>query len=141
MPYRLVLENPPVDLVLALYASVGWTSYTREPAVLAQAIAGSAFVCTAWDEDRLVGLVRCVSDDTTIAYLQDVLVDPAAQRRGIGRALVSVALDRYAHCRQFVLLTDDRPEQTAFYEALGLVRLDKARTATLRAFARMPGLS
>lgn len=141
MPIRLETSAPPLDAALALYGSVGWTSYTRDPAVLGAALAGASFVATAWRADGLVGLVRCVSDDATITYLQDVLVHPDAQRQGIGRALVTAALERYAHCRQLVLLTDDRPEQTAFYESLGLVRIDKARTATLRAFVRMPGLS
>lgn len=133
-------ERPTGAELVALYEAVGWTGYTREPEGLARAIAGSTWVATVRAEGRLVALARCVSDDATFAWLQDVLVHPDHQRRGHGRALVRAALERFAHCRQFALMTDDRPEQTAFYEALGLVRLDKATTATLRTFARMPGL-
>lgn len=133
-------EVPDADDLRALYDAVGWSAYTRDMTALEAALRGSAYVLTCREDGRLVGLLRCVSDDATIAYLQDVLVEPDFQRRGIGRALCERALERYAHCRQFVLITDDRPEQTAFYESLGLTRLDKAKTATLRTFARMPGL-
>lgn len=131
---------PSREALLALYGSVGWSAYTDRPDLLEAAVAGSSWVGTIWDGDRLVALARCISDDATIAYLQDVLVCPDRQREGLGRRLVSAMLVRYAHCRQVVLLTDDRPEQTAFYESLGLVRTDLATTATLRTFARMPGL-
>lgn len=136
-----VEQRPALDEALALYEAVGWTVYTREPEVLARAIAGSTWVAVVREQGRLVALARCVSDDATFAWLQDVLVHPEHRRRGHGRVLVEAALARFAHCRQFALMTDDRPEQTAFYESLGLVRLDKATTATLRTFARMPGLS
>jgi len=140
-PGEIVHALPPRDELVALYNAVGWTSYTKNPDQLVEALRGSAYVATIWAQSRLVGLVRCISDDATIAYLQDVLVHPDLQRAGLGRRLVAAAQERFAHCRQFVLITDDRPEQTAFYEAMGLVRIDKATSATLRAFAKMPGLS
>lgn len=109
-----------LDEVIALYSAVAWTAYTRDADALARALAGSHLVLTARDDGALVGLVRTVSDAATICYVQDLLVHPAAQRRGIGRALLRNVLDRYAGCRQLVLVTDaDGPD--AFYRALGLV--------------------
>ena len=133
-------RRPQRDAVLALYGAVGWTAYTRDPEMLSTAIEGSSFVVTAWCDEDLVGLARTVSDDATICYLQDILVHPDWQRRGLGRRLVAACLARYTHCRQKVLLTDDRPEQTAFYESLGFTRLDRSTGARLHAFVQMPGL-
>ncbi len=79
-----------------------------------------------------------MSDDATMAYLQDILVDPSYQGRGLGRSMGRLALDRFDHVRQFMLLTDDRPRQAAFYRALGLVDIEGS---SLRCFARMPGLT
>ena len=73
--------------LLALYGSVGWSSYTRDPAGLHRAVAGSLWRMGAWDGPELVGLVRAVGDDVSIAYVQDVLVRPDRQRRGIGARL------------------------------------------------------
>jgi GNAT superfamily N-acetyltransferase len=126
-------EVPLAELV-ELYAAVGWTAYTPES--LGKAIAGSSFVVTARLGGRLVGLARAISDDATICYLQDVLVHPDAQRRGIGRALVRAVLDRYAATRQKVLLTDDEPGQRAFYESLGYAEIRDFGPGTLRSFVR-----
>ena len=59
---------------------------------------------------------------------------PRPSAAGISRALTE-GLERYSHCRQKVLMTDDRPEQKAFYEALGFTRLDLREGPTLRALS------
>jgi GNAT superfamily N-acetyltransferase len=125
--------------ILALYEAVGWTAYTRDPDGLARAVAASSWVATARDDGALIGLVRVLSDDVAIAWLQDVLVHPSAQRSGVGAALVRAALDRYAHVRTFALMTDDRPEQHAFYREMGLEPLAEAADGRLHGFVRFAG--
>lgn len=137
MPEFTVLAGTPDSdaELLALYGSVGWSAYTREPEILATAIRGSSFVVTArTDGGRLMGLARAISDDATICYLQDILVDPAFQKSGVGRALLQAVQTRYQHVRQFVLITDNEPGQKAFYEALGLAEGADFRPDPLRVF-------
>jgi GNAT superfamily N-acetyltransferase len=139
MPEFTVLAGAPVSdsEVLALYESVGWTAYTRDPGTLASAIRGSSFVATARTEGGgLVGLARAVSDDATICYLQDILVDPAFQKSGVGRALLQAVQKRYGHVRQMVLITDNKPEQRAFYETLGFTEGSDFRPEPVRVFAQ-----
>lgn len=124
------------DSVLSLYAAVGWTAYTKDPDTLVAAIEGSTAIFTATDDGALVGLARVISDGATICYLQDLLVHPASQRQGIGTALVAAALAAFPAVRQKVLLTDDEPEQRAFYEALGFAEASALSTGVLRAFVR-----
>ncbi|GLY67560.1 GNAT family N-acetyltransferase [Amycolatopsis taiwanensis] len=126
----------PVDELLALYQAVGWSAYTDSPDLLQAGVAGSSYVVTARQGGKLVGLARAMSDGATICYLQDVLVHPDAQRRGIGRALVRAVLDRYRNVRQKVLLTDDEPGQRAFYESLGYAEIRDYGPGTLRSFVR-----
>jgi len=45
----------------------------------------------AWDNDRLVGAVRVLTDGYFVATVPEILVDPDYQRRGIGRELMSRA--------------------------------------------------
>ncbi|TBN56094.1 N-acetyltransferase [Glaciihabitans arcticus] len=129
-----LVDGRTLDLsrVLDLYGAVGWTVYTNDPGTLSLALAGSTTVVVARRGEAIVGLARVISDRATIAYLQDVLVHPAEQRRGVGRTLVELALQPYAHVRQKVLLTDDEPAQQAFYESLGYSLVG----GSLRAFAR-----
>jgi GNAT superfamily N-acetyltransferase len=119
---------PPAGNVLALYDAVGWTAYTRDPARLERSLAGSHLVLTAQDDDgALVGLARTVSDGESICYLQDLLVAPAAQRTGVGRALLQEVKDRYRHCMFLALTTDAADTEDAgrshpFYASMGFRR-------------------
>jgi GNAT superfamily N-acetyltransferase len=122
--------------VLQLYGAVGWTAYTRDPDRLVEAIVRSHTVfCARTPTGRLVGLARTVSDGAVICYLQDILVDPAWHRRGVGRRLLEAVLEHYRDVRQFVLLTDDDDAQRALYRAAGLVR---SNDLGLQAYVRPP---
>lgn len=123
--------------ILSLYNSVGWIAYTKNPEVLMRAIKSSSFVVSAWNEnDELVGLARTISDDATICYLQDILVHPDFHRTGVGRALFNEVLQRYEHVRQTVLITDDEPQQRAFYESMGLTEGADFSAGPVRVFAK-----
>ena len=136
VPAAVVLET--AELV-TLYGSVGWTAYTRDPAMVAAAVAGSSRVVIARDGPALVGLARVITDGASICFLQDVLVHPDRQRAGIGGRLVRAALEPYAHVRQTVLLTDDDPGVATFYRALGFAETREHGDGTLRAFVRVAG--
>ncbi|GAA3282546.1 hypothetical protein GCM10017707_31380 [Paenarthrobacter aurescens] len=82
-----------------------------------------------------MGLARAISDDASIAYVQDILVRPEFQNKGVGRALFSRVQERYRHVRQFVLITDDEPGQRAFYEAMGLKEGADFEAGPVRVFA------
>ncbi|MFE5777524.1 GNAT family N-acetyltransferase [Brachybacterium sp. NPDC056505] len=133
---RIRAEVPGLAEALALYRAVGWNAYTEDPQTLGRALAGSTRVVTARERGRLVGLARVISDGASIAYLQDVLVDPDCRRAGIGRELVREAFAPFAAVRQHVLLTDADPGQRAFYEALGLTEAHDVRPP-LHAFLRL----
>ena len=114
--YTLRESAPPVAAAVALYRSVGWTGYDADR--VERAFAGSTFVAAAWEGDALVGLARALSDDASVWFLQDLLVDAGHRRRGLARALVERCRTRFAHVPRAVLLTDaDGPRD--FYAALG----------------------
>lgn len=127
------------DALIALYTAVGWSNYTHDPQHLWRAIRGAHFLVIAEAVGSLIGLARTVSDDASIVYIQDILVHPAHHRQGIGRGLVSAILARYPHVRQKVLLTDNRPEQIAFYAALGFQNTRDLTETPLNAFVRIEG--
>lgn len=122
MIYRRDTALESRDL-LALYGSVGWSEYTKDPQRLTAAVSASLAVITAHDGEKLVGLARLVGDGLTIIYVQDILVAPDYQRHGIGRELVQQLIEPFAQVRQKVLMTDDEPRQIAFYESLGFTEI------------------
>jgi ribosomal protein S18 acetylase RimI-like enzyme len=108
------------DQVKQLYEDVGWTSYTKDIKSLLFGIQNSSFVLSAWDGHRLVGLIRVVSDDYTICYIQDLLVMQTYRRQGIGKHLVEKVLEKYGHVRQMILTTDSTSKEAkVFYKKLG----------------------
>ena len=121
--------------VLPLYESVGWTNYTRDPAMLRRAFAGSLAVLGAYDGERLIGLVRAVGDGASVLLVQDLLVQPERQRRGIGTALLRTLLARFGAVYQIFLMTDDTPEHDAFYCSLGLTRAEGLGVCTFTKMA------
>lgn len=109
--------------ILPLYASVGWTAYTDAPGALREGFAHSLLILAAYEQNRLLGIVRAVGDGSTILYIQDLLVAPPYQRRGIGSRLLQAALGRYPAVRQVLLAADDTPKTRAFYRAQGFCEL------------------
>ena len=107
------------DEILDLYTSVGWVAYTKDPDALRQGFGGSLLVLAAYERDGLAGLLRAVGDGHTVVYIQDILVRPEHQRRGIGAALLNAAVERYRGVRQILLMTDDTEASKAFYRSCG----------------------
>ena len=107
--------------VLEIYKSVGWTIYASDPEKLRRAFEKSLYVLGAYDGDILVGILRAVGDGDTVVFLQDILVRPEKQGRGIGRRLMAEFFRKFADVRQIQLLTDDIPATVGFYRAVGMV--------------------
>lgn len=105
--------------ILSLYASVGWTAYTEHPQVLRQGFAHSLLTLGAYEGETLLGLVRAVGDGATIVFVQDLLVRPEHQRKGIGSALLQAILDRHPQVRQIELATDNTEKTKSFYRSMG----------------------
>ncbi len=128
---------PTTDELVSLYRSVGWTAYAADPSALHAAVEGSSFVVTARVDGTLTGLARGLSDDVSIFYLQDILVSPDHQGRGVGRALLERCLERFAHVRQKVLLTDDEERQHRLYRSVGYRDVATVNDPPLHAFVRI----
>ena len=105
--------------ILPLYKAVGWSNYYEHPEMVAKAYAGSLCVLAAYEDEKPVGVIRAVGDGHSILFIQDILVYPEFQRRGIGTALMKALLDQYAHVYQIELATDNTEKTISFYKSLG----------------------
>ena len=75
-----------------LRKKVGWMQFPLEEAK--NCVENAYMVICVRDEDRAVGVVRLLWDGGYVAFLSDVLVDPAYQGQGIGRKLVETVIQR-----------------------------------------------
>jgi ribosomal protein S18 acetylase RimI-like enzyme len=73
----------------------------------------------AWDGDRLVGSVRVLTDGYFFATIPEILVDPAYQRRGVGRHLMALAVDRVPRGK---VAFGAQSQSVAFFDRIGCRR-------------------
>ena len=111
--------------ILSLYTAVGWTAYTDSPETLKKGFENSMLTLAAYEGEKMLGIIRTVGDGHTILYVQDILVLPEHQRKGIGSALLQAVLDRYSHVRQIMLATDNTPKTIGFYKSMGFRELSE----------------
>lgn len=107
--------------ILNLYDSVGWSNYTSNPSMLSNAYKHSLKILGAYDADKLVGIIRVVGDGYSMVYIQDIIVLPDYQRKGIGTLLLEKILFEYKNVYQKALITDNTEKNIQFYKSLGFM--------------------
>lgn len=101
-----------------LYLSVDWDS-GNYPERLAKAIASAHGVFSAWDGDRLVGLISILSDGYMAAYIHYLLVRPEYQGNGIGKQLIAMMVEAYKDVPTKLLVAYH--SKAGFYESQGFI--------------------
>lgn len=87
------------------------------PDIFADMLRNASVTITAWDGDLLVGIARTLTDFSYVAYLADLAVDAAYQRRGIGKCLITETRQRLSPECLLVLLA--APKANDYYQQLG----------------------
>jgi GNAT superfamily N-acetyltransferase len=84
--FSLKLISPSVEDFLSLRNKVGWGELDANLAE--RSLTNSLFQVTIYHNEQLIGMGRVVGDGAMYFYIQDVIVDPSYQKRGIGAALM-----------------------------------------------------
>lgn len=107
------------DDIYSLYESLGWNDYldlSKEQ--LAKAMKGSFYVLYAYDDEKLIGTGRVISDGVINAYLCGLGVDPDFRGRGIGKKisqkLIYRCLEKNLHIQLFC-----EEHRQKYYENMG----------------------
>ena len=98
-----------------LFLSVEWSS-GHFPDKLVVAMKHFKTVYTAWDGDKLIGLICAMDDGIMTAYIHYLLVNPAYQGMGIGKQLVEKMKETYQDYLRIVIVAYN--DEVGFYEAL-----------------------
>jgi len=111
-----VNARPSREELDELCRAVGWSAFGKDyPA----ALDGCAVTTSAWTGGRLVAWTSVVSDNVRHAFLLDVMVHPDFQRRGLGRQVVTQAIDAMRAKGVTAFHFDCAPDQAGFYEKCG----------------------
>lgn len=118
--YLLTAQPPSVPEHRALRDAVGWGNPMSAEAT-GQALRGSLAVFTVRLGGDAVAVARIIGDGGAAYYIQDVIVHPAHQGRGLGRRLMEAViawLDENTDPGAFVGLMAAGGKE-AFYERFG----------------------
>ena len=106
-----------------LFLSVEWSS-GHFPDKLVVAMKNYDTVFSAWDGDKLVGMICALDDGIMTAYVHYLLVDPDYHGQMIGRTLVDMVKKKYRDYLRVVLVA--YKDETHFYEKCGFKIEDKS---------------
>jgi GNAT superfamily N-acetyltransferase len=88
--YQLIERSPSIDEYRNLCLSVGWVGMNFD--VAEKAVSNSIYSIVAVYEDEIIGMARIVGDGQMYFYIQDVVVTPRHQGKGIGKLIMKQLL-------------------------------------------------
>ncbi|MGG0585913.1 GNAT family N-acetyltransferase [Priestia megaterium] len=80
------IENVEWSRMKEIYRSVGWKNHDEEK--VKKVFQSSNVVAVAYDENKIVGFGRALSDGVFNAAIYDVVVDKHYQNQGIGQQII-----------------------------------------------------
>ncbi|MBR6082956.1 MAG: GNAT family N-acetyltransferase [Salinivirgaceae bacterium] len=106
-----------------LFLSVEWSS-GHFPDKLVVAMRNFKTVYSAWDGDKLIGMICAMDDGVMNAYVHYLLVRPEYQGKGVGQQLVERMKAQYKDYLRIVVVAYNN--EVGFYEHCGFSRATDA---------------
>lgn len=106
-----------------LFLSVEWSS-GHYPDKLVIAMKNFKTVYSAWDNDKLAGMICVMDDGIMTAYVHYLLVNPGYHGMKIGRTLVDMVKQKYSDYLRIAVIAYD--DEAHFYENCGFKKSDNA---------------
>ncbi|HDY72519.1 MAG TPA: N-acetyltransferase [Nitrospirae bacterium] len=124
--YRMIIEkrNPSTSEYLYLRNKVGWGDKEKE--VTEKALNSSLYSVVAIESDQVIGMGRIIGDGGLYYYIQDLIVHPDYQNKGIGKRLMKELMnyiDEHAASGSFIGLMS-ATGYYRFYESFGFKARD-----------------
>lgn len=114
-------KDLPVDQLYHLFFSAGWaSSYDNSDAYILKhfniPFINSTLVISAWDNERLIGTVRVLSDKFIRSVIYDLVIDPEYKNNGIGKELIRRCIEHYPNT-EWLVQTENHI--SGYYEKIG----------------------
>lgn len=90
--YKIENNTPTLEEYKYLCESVGWTEYMNF-VVVETSLRNSIYCVIAKDHEQIIGMGRIVGDGAIYFYIQDLVVHPDYQKKGIGNEIMSVLME------------------------------------------------
>lgn len=114
---------PLAEQIAELYEKTEMPRPTKDTARIQAMFNNSNLVVTAWDQDKLVGVSRSITDWVWCCYLSDLAVDPYYKKSGIGKKLIELTRETVGEQSMILLLSV--PTAMDYYPKVGFAKEDR----------------
>lgn len=119
--YNDTKKELPVDQLHHLFLMAGWTGRERilDPDKLKYfnvPFINSTLVISAWNNNRLIGTVRVLSDKFIRSVIYDLVIDPEYRNMGIGKELIKRCIEHFPDTEWLV---QTEKHISGYYEKIG----------------------
>jgi len=115
---------PVTEEIIELYDKAGLPRPTSDKERIQKMFENSNLVVTAWDNDKLVGISRSITDWVWSCYLADLAVDPGYKKSGIGKGLIQETRNKLGEQSMILLLSV--PTALEYYPKVGFEKENRA---------------
>ena len=115
---------PATEEIIELYDKAGLPRPTNDKDRIQKMFENSNLVVTAWDNEKLVGISRSITDWVWSCYLADLAVDPGYKKSGIGKGLIQETRDKLGEQSMILLLSV--PTALEYYPKVGFEKENRA---------------
>lgn len=91
MIYSIEQRLPTVGEYQHLRRLAGWPLLEEE--AVTEGLSRSLFAVCAMHEQTIIAMARVIGDDILYFHVQDVIVDPSFQRKGVGRGVMLAVME------------------------------------------------
>ena len=117
--YNDTRKDLPSEQLHGLFMSVGWSDSSETSNMIKNyniPFINSTLVISAWENERLIGAVRVLSDKMFRSIIYDLIVLPEFQNKGIGKELVKRCIEHFPNSEWLVQTTQ---KISGYYEKNG----------------------
>ena len=116
--------KPTVDQIIELYDKAGLPRPTNDKERIRKIYENSNLIFTAWDNEKLVGVSRSITDWAWSCYLADLAVNPEYKKSGIGKKLIELTKEKVGEQTMVLLLSV--PTAMEYYPKVGFSKEDRS---------------
>ncbi len=113
-------EKVSAKALADLRESVGWNRMEKE---YANPLMNSFYHIAVYDDEMLIGYIDSVSNGVTDAYIQDLMVSPHYQGRGIGTELMNKMIEYFKEKHIYMISVVYEEGLKAFYKRFGFYNM------------------
>lgn len=113
---------PSAEQIIELYENAGLPRPTHDTERIGKMYANANLIVSAWENDKLIGVSRSITDWVWCCYLADLAVRKDCQSSGIGKQLVKITKEKAGEQSMVLLLSV--PTAMEYYPKIGMQKVD-----------------